>query len=135
MHNFEPGLHRSLSTGLQILYKKPKKQTGDLLSFLKPFSPTLWICLLGAYFLVSLCLYWFDKISTNVELPCENKSTSRTKRAKQEKEQSKNHFGLMPNHPQSAKEMSSEGQTFSVKDSMWFVTASILQQGIDILPK
>ena len=48
-----------MTTGLQMLYKKPERTTENLNMF-SPFSAEMWICIIGIYVLVSMniIMWW-----------------------------------------------------------------------------
>ena len=49
--------------GISILYIKPQEKDPDLFTFLNPLSPTVWLCIISAYILVSISLCLLAKIN------------------------------------------------------------------------
>lgn len=144
-------------SGVGILYVKPKIKDPDLFSFLHPLSSSVWICVVFAYLLVSLCLYLLAKISPSKEGSLDgiasresltlngppssrsfegpNHDSEQKKRSEMKKQPKTSLASRASNAWKSlSSENESEGQNFTLKNSFWFVTASMLQQGNDVLP-
>lgn len=95
------------SSGISILYKKPKKQPPNLFSFLSPLSVEVWIYMCTAYLGVSFgmaILARFSPYEWNNPHPC-----------KQQPDILFNQFGIL--------------------NAMWFNIGSLMQQGSDIMPR
>ncbi|XP_054270568.1 glutamate receptor ionotropic, kainate 2-like isoform X2 [Macrosteles quadrilineatus] len=96
-----------MNLGISILYKKPQKSP-SLFSFMSPFSTAVWQSLIAAYVGVSLLMYIIARISpkewTN-PYPCIDDS-----------------------------EVQELENQFSLNNSFWFVTGSIMQQGSELAP-
>uniref|UniRef100_A0A1B6GVG8 Ionotropic glutamate receptor C-terminal domain-containing protein n=1 Tax=Cuerna arida TaxID=1464854 RepID=A0A1B6GVG8_9HEMI len=96
-----------MNLGISILYKKPQKSP-SLFSFMSPFSTSVWQSVLAAYVGVSLLMYVIARISpkewTN-PYPCIDES-----------------------------ELEELENQFSLNNSFWFVTGSIMQQGSELAP-
>ncbi|KAG8244583.1 hypothetical protein J6590_019836 [Homalodisca vitripennis] len=96
-----------MNLGISILYKKPSKSP-SLFSFMSPFSNDLWRALIAAYVGVSILMYIIARISpkewTN-PYPCVDES-----------------------------ELEELENQFSLNNSFWFVTGSIMQQGSELAP-
>uniref|UniRef100_A0A1B6MI21 Ionotropic glutamate receptor C-terminal domain-containing protein n=1 Tax=Graphocephala atropunctata TaxID=36148 RepID=A0A1B6MI21_9HEMI len=96
-----------MNLGISILYKKPQKSP-SLFSFMSPFSAAVWKSVLAAYVGVSILMYIIARISpkewTNPN-PCIDES-----------------------------ELEELENQFSLNNSFWFTTGSILQQGSELAP-
>jgi ionotropic glutamate receptor len=95
-----------MNLGISILYKKPKPVPPSLFMFVSPFSYTVWLLLLGTYFVVSLCFFVMGRLSpsewTN-PFPC-------------------------------VEEPEYLINQFSIRNSLWFTIGSLMQQGTEIAP-
>ncbi|CAG2058693.1 unnamed protein product [Timema podura] len=95
-----------MNLGISILYKKPVPETGDLFSFMKPFSMVVWAYMFSVYVGVSVLLYLMGRFSpyewTN-PYPC----------------------------IENPEELENQ---FSLKNSLWFTIGSLMQQGSEIAP-
>nr|CAD7431086.1 unnamed protein product [Timema monikensis] len=95
-----------MNLGISILYKKPEPETGDLFSFMKPFSRVVWAYMFSVYVGVSVLLYLMGRFSpyewTN-PYPC----------------------------IENPEELENQ---FSLKNSLWFTIGSLMQQGSEIAP-
>nr|APZ81409.1 glutamate receptor ionotropic 1 [Adelphocoris lineolatus] len=95
-----------MNLGISILYRKPMAMPPSLFSFLSPFSYEVWGYILSAYLGVSFLLFIMARIS-----PYEW------------------------TNPYPCIEEPTELETqFSLSNSLWFTTGSILQQGSDVAP-
>ena len=96
-----------MTLGISILYEKAKKQDPGMFSFMDPFSPNVWMCLFGSFFMVSLSLFIMGRFSPEEwdnPYPCiEEPDVLRNQ--------------------------------FDFKNAIWFSVGSMLQQGSDIAPK
>ncbi|KAF6211502.1 hypothetical protein GE061_012014 [Apolygus lucorum] len=95
-----------MNLGISILYRKPMAAPPSLFSFLSPFSYEVWGYILSAYLGVSFLLFVMARIS-----PYEW------------------------TNPYPCNQDPTELETqFSLSNSLWFTTGSILQQGSDVAP-
>ena len=52
-----------LNLGISILYKRPKKKTPNLFSFLSPLSIEIWLYMIAAYLIISFFLFVLARFS------------------------------------------------------------------------
>ncbi|BET00802.1 kainate selective glutamate receptor activity [Nesidiocoris tenuis] len=95
-----------MNLGISILYRKPMKAPPSLFSFLSPFSYEVWGYILSAYLGVSFLLFIMARISP---------------------------YEWTNPYPCIQEPTELETQ-FSLSNSLWFTTGSILQQGSDVAP-
>ncbi|KHJ47258.1 Ligand-gated ion channel [Trichuris suis] len=91
--------------GISILYKKPKRSSPSLLSFLAPLSLDVWMYMGAGYVAVSLMLWLVARMS-----PSE----------------------FQPQYPDGTGQLENQ---FSLGNSFWFTIGSLMQQGCDIAPR
>ncbi|KMZ07266.1 uncharacterized protein Dsimw501_GD24375 [Drosophila simulans] len=96
-----------MNLGISILFKVPTSEPTRLFSFMNPLAIEIWIYVLIAYFLVSLCIYIVGKLSP-IEWKCINACDL---------------------------ENISIGNQFSLTDSFWFTIGTFMQQSPDIYPR
>ena len=123
--------------GLGILYVKPRKRVPEMFSFLSPLSVTVWLSILAANFLVSLTLYFNAKISLHNSV-CHSSAQERI-RKKNTPKISPNRM-LEPKRFRDQQEFHTDVQrtddnNISLAKYFWFISASLLQQGIGIAPE
>ena len=125
--------------GLGILYVKPRKRVPELFSFLSPLSVTVWLSILAANFLVSLTLYFNAKISlhdsvchSSVQERIPKKITPKTS-PDRILEPSIRFRGEQEFHADG--QGTDDNNNISLAKYFWFISASLLQQGIDIAPE
>ena len=99
--------HPFMYTGISILFKKPTQKVTSLFSFLSPFSSVVWVYVLGAYVGVSVILFVVGRLSP---YEWDNPHPCR-----QDDQVLMNDFSLL--------------------NSFWFTTGSLMQQGSDLQPK
>merc|ERR1719233_1683931 len=102
-----------MNTGITLLYKKePYNFTKGLFTFIvSPFGVDIWLCVLAAYFTVSLVLYIIARFNASEKENAEE-SSSRTEDVVQ----------------------SENGrEAFTAINSFWFILASGLAQRVDFL--
>lgn len=99
--------HPFMYTGISILFKKPTQKVTSLFSFLSPFSMVVWVYVLGAYVGVSVILFVVGRLSP---YEWDNPHPCR-----QDDQVLMNDFSLL--------------------NSFWFTTGSLMQQGSDLQPK
>ncbi|XP_043279384.1 glutamate receptor ionotropic, kainate 3-like isoform X2 [Venturia canescens] len=95
-----------LNLGISILYRKPTKAAPSPFSFLLPFTPKVWIHILGAYLFVSLLICIVGRMSPSEwqnSDPCE-----------QQPQQLENQWVLT--------------------NAFWFTMGTLMQQGSDVVP-
>ncbi|XP_029035806.1 glutamate receptor ionotropic, kainate 2-like [Osmia bicornis bicornis] len=96
-----------MNLGISILFRKPEEKEPDLFSFLSPLSTDVWIYMATAFLVVSIMLFLQARIAP----------------------------GEWDNpHPCNPDPEELENN-FTLKNSMWLTSGSIMQQGSDILPK
>ena len=106
-----------------------------MFSFLSPLSVTVWLSILAANFLVSLTLYFNAKISLNDSV-CHSSAQERIPK-KITPKISTNKM-LEPRRFRDQQEFHADVQgtdDISLAKYFWFISASLLQQGIDIAPE
>lgn len=96
-----------MNLGISILYRKPRKESPSLFSFMSPFSNEVWIYLGAAYLGVSLSLFILGRISPKEwdnPYPC-------------------------------IEEPDELENQFSISNALWFTIGALLQQGTELAPK
>ncbi|XP_044316565.1 glutamate receptor ionotropic, kainate 2 isoform X1 [Drosophila rhopaloa] len=96
-----------MNLGISILFQVPTSEPTRLFSFMNPLAIEIWIYVLNAYFLVSICIYIVGKLS-----PIEWRYI----------------------HPCDLDNISI-GNQFSLSDSFWFTIGTLMQQSTDIYPR
>ncbi|KAL0124437.1 hypothetical protein PUN28_006343 [Cardiocondyla obscurior] len=96
-----------MNLGISILFNKPEEKVPNFFSFLLPLSADVWICMATAYLIVSIMLFVQARMAPGEWI---NPHPCNT-----DPEELENNFNL--------------------KNSMWLMIGSIMQQGSDILPK
>ncbi|KAJ8317822.1 hypothetical protein KUTeg_004626 [Tegillarca granosa] len=94
-----------MMSGVSIIIKKPDKQKPGVFSFMKPFSLTLWLCIVIGYVVVSFGMFLVSRFS-----PAEWKKVK----------------------IDDATEFSNK---FSLASSLWFAMGSLMLQGSDTCPR
>ena len=96
-----------MNLGISILFKRPRRESPGLFSFLNPLAPEIWLYVLTAYMVVSLLLYVLARFTPyewqNMR-PC------------------------CPDNPILE-------NSFTLSNSFWFVVGTLMQQGSDINPR
>ncbi|XP_020809879.1 glutamate receptor ionotropic, kainate 1 isoform X2 [Drosophila serrata] len=96
-----------MNLGISILFKVPTSEPTRLFSFMNPLAIEIWIYVLMAYILVSICIYLVGKISP-IEWkyinPCDFNNIT-------------------------------IGNQFTLSDSFWFTIGTLMQQSPDIYPR
>ena len=96
-----------LTTGLTILYKKPKKDPPRLFSFMNPFSSNLWLCIFSGYLVTSLAIFFYGRLTPYEWIsphPCDDD----------------------PDELENC---------FSLDNTIWMTIGCMMQQGSDIMPR
>ncbi|XP_025161130.1 glutamate receptor ionotropic, kainate 2 isoform X4 [Harpegnathos saltator] len=96
-----------MNLGISILFKVPTSHPARLFSFMNPLAIEIWLCVLGAYVLVSVTMFIVARFS-----PYEWNNP----------------------HPCHAGQEVVENQ-FSLSNSFWFTIGTLMQQGSDLNPK
>jgi len=133
-----------MNLGVTILYTKPNKKDPNLFSFMSPLSIDVWIYILTAYLAVSLMLYTISRLS-----PFEPVNSKPSKQLEKD-ESGLRLAGQDPLYEaiftctgnpvrtvatQAVVERTEwDGNTFTIMNSFWFIAASLLGQGVDVLP-
>lgn len=94
-----------MNTGISIMIKKPEKQKPGVFSFMKPFSISLWMCIVIGYFVVSFGIFFVSRFS-----PTEWKRI----------------------RMRSGTEYLNK---FTLRSSLWFSMGSLMLQGSDTCPR
>ncbi|XP_060078529.1 glutamate receptor-like [Ylistrum balloti] len=94
-----------MNTGISIMIKKPEKQKPGVFSFMKPFSVSLWMCIVIGYFVVSFGIFLVSRFS-----PTEWKRI----------------------RMRTGTEYLNK---FTLKSSLWFSMGSLMLQGSDTCPR
>ena len=95
-----------LNVGISILFKMPRLEKPGLFSFLNPLAVHVWLCVIGAYLLVSFSIFALARFSPyerNNQRPCD------------------------PN-------MDNTENTLNLRNSFWFTVGTLMQQGSDVNP-
>lgn len=92
--------------GISILYQRPQKAPPNFFSFADPFALEVWMCLGCAYFGVSVILFIIGRL-------CPSEWT---------------------NPYPCIEEPEFLVNQFSLRNSFWFTTGSLMQQGSEIAP-
>jgi len=110
-----------MKAGITILYKKEYRDySRGLFTYItSPFGLDLWLCILAAYFAVSLVLFILTRFN-----PLEINSKSTVENAEESSSSSKD-----PVHSADGKEV------FTAMNSFWFILSSGLAQRVDFLPR
>ncbi|UJR36108.1 hypothetical protein I4U23_028843 [Adineta vaga] len=95
-----------LTLGINILFKKAKREKPKLFGFFQPLSIAVWLYMIAAYFAVSFALYLVARLS-----PYEWRNPHPCKRTHEELE-----------------------NQFTFFNSLWFLIGNIMQQGTDLNP-
>ena len=95
-----------MNLGISILFKRPKKQTPSLWSFLSPLSFDIWIYMVAAYLCVSFMLFILGRFSP---------------------------YEWYNPHPCNDNTDVVENQ-FTLLNSLWFTIGSLMQQGKSLQP-
>jgi len=94
-----------MSLGISIMFKKPEKDVPGVVSFMKPLSYEIWMCVIFAYIGVSVVLFLvsrFSPLEWNVEDNTDGPSVT---------------------------------NNFTIFNSLWFSLGAFMQQGCDIEPR
>lgn len=94
-----------MMSGVSIIIKKPDKQKPGVFSFMKPFSLTLWMCIVIGYIVVSIGMFLVSRFS-----PAEWKKVK-------------------------IDEETEFSNKFSLASSLWFAMGSLMLQGSDTCPR
>jgi glutamate receptor, ionotropic, invertebrate len=94
-----------MNIGISIMIKKPKKEKPGVFSFMAPLDKKIWLCVILAFMGVSLTLYLVSRFS-----PYEW-------------------------HYDSSKNDHTLTNDFTIRNTLWFNLAALMQQGVDIAPK
>jgi len=110
-----------MNTGITILFKKETYEdtSGLFTLFLSPFELDLWLCILAAYFAISLVLYLiarFNPVEVNSKPTAKNEEESTSR-------------------PEEPVHLANERESFTAMNSFWFILASGLAQRVDFLPR
>lgn len=96
-----------MNLGISILFKRPRRESPGLFSFLNPLAIEIWVYVIAAYVVVSLIMYVLARFSPYEwynPLPC------------------RPDLNLMEN-------------VFTISNSFWFAVGTLMQQGSDINPR
>ncbi|XP_071746528.1 glutamate receptor ionotropic, kainate 2 isoform X2 [Lepeophtheirus salmonis] len=136
-----------MNLGVTILFKKPKAKDPYLFSFLSPLALDVWIYMMTAYLAVSLLLFILARISpyetsgvVNDVYWRNDEKGSRLARPDPIYETLFSGCGrpvrTIGTQVEDRREQEkNSGDTFTLLNSFWFMIASLLQQGTDLLPR
>ncbi|XP_032308070.1 glutamate receptor ionotropic, kainate 2 isoform X3 [Drosophila ananassae] len=96
-----------MNLGISILFKVPATEPTRLFSFMNPLAIEIWLYVIIAYFLVSICIYIVGRLS-----PTEWRCI----------------------HPCNLDHIT-VGNQFCLSDSFWFTIETLMQQSPDIFPR
>ncbi|XP_070138560.1 glutamate receptor ionotropic, kainate 2 isoform X2 [Drosophila bipectinata] len=96
-----------MNLGISILFKVPASEPARLFSFMNPLAFEIWVYVIIAYFLVSICIYIVGRLSP-IEWRCIHLCNF-------------DHITI--------------GNQFSLTDSFWFTIETLMQQSPDIFPR
>ena len=96
-----------MNLGISILFKRPKRESPGLFSFLNPLAIEIWIYVVAAYVVVSLVMFVLARFSP---------------------------YEWYNPHPCNPDTDIVENQ-FSMTNSFWFAVGTLMQQGSDINPR
>ena len=94
-----------MSLGISIMFKKPEKDVPGVVSFMKPLSYEIWMCVIFAYIGVSVVLFLvsrFSPLEWNIEDNTDGPAVT---------------------------------NNFTIFNSLWFSLGAFMQQGCDIEPR
>jgi len=98
-----------MNLGISILFKRPRRESPGLFSFLNPLAPAIWLYVVVAYVTVSVTLYVLGRFTPyewhNIR-PCVTDAS-----------------GVQLEN------------TFTLSNAFWFVVGTLMQQGSDINPR
>lgn len=144
-----------MNLGITILFTKPTAKDPNIFSFLSPLSLWVWIYMMTAYLAVSLLLYMLARISpyeNGVEPTAKMTDEKGSRLARSTDPIYESLFltgatvpgshgciikanGGAPVQASLKNEDHNDGDRFTLLNSFWFMVASLLQQGIDLLPR
>jgi ABC-type amino acid transport substrate-binding protein len=106
-----------MDIGISIMILK-SKETPGLLSFMKPFSTHIYVCIILAYIAVTVILFLVSRFSPYEWIIKRNNN--------------ENNIDTNNENVKSDVEMDN---VFTISNTFWFCLSAFMQQGIDILPK
>ena len=96
-----------MNLGISILFKRPRRESPGLFSFLNPLAIEIWLYVIAAYFVVSLLMFVLARFSP---------------------------YEWYNPHPCNPDTEDLEN-TFTLSNSFWFAVGTLMQQGSDINPR
>jgi len=96
-----------MNLGISILFKRPRRESPGLFSFLNPLAIEIWVYVIAAYVIVSLIMYVLARFS-----PYE-------------------WYNPLPCRP----DLNLVENVFTISNSFWFAVGTLMQQGSDINPR
>lgn len=96
-----------MNLGISILFKRPRRESPGLFSFLNPLAIEIWLYVIAAYFLVSLMMFVLARFSP---------------------------YEWYNPHPCNVDNDVMENM-FTLSNSFWFAVGTLMQQGSDINPR
>ncbi len=96
-----------MNLGISILFKRPKRESPGLFSFLNPLAIEIWLYVILAYFVVSVLMFVLARFS-----PYE-------------------WYNAHPCNP----DTDEVENNFTLSNSFWFAVGTLMQQGSDINPR
>lgn len=96
-----------MNLGISILFKRPRRESPGLFSFLNPLAIEIWLYVIAAYFVVSLMMFVLARFSP---------------------------YEWYNPHPCNTDNDVMENM-FTLSNSFWFAVGTLMQQGSDINPR
>jgi len=96
-----------MNLGISILFKRPRRESPGLFSFLNPLAIEIWVYVIAAYLVVSLMMYVLARFSP---------------------------YEWYNPHPWNPDNTVLEN-IFTLSNSFWFAVGTLMQQGSDINPR
>lgn len=96
-----------MNLGISILFKRPKRESPGLFSFLNPLAIEIWLYVIAAYLVVSMIMFVLARFSP---------------------------YEWYNPHPCNPDSDEVENQ-FTLSNSFWFAVGTLMQQGSDINPR
>ncbi|XP_059083805.1 glutamate receptor ionotropic, kainate 2-like [Tigriopus californicus] len=131
-----------MNLGVTILFTKPTAKDPNLFSFLSPLSLGVWIYMATAYLAVSLLLYLLARISPyerGVDALIVSRSDNKGCRLARSDPIYDTLFSgngrVVRTIGTQVEDREDDHDVFTLMNSFWFMIASLLQQGTDLLPR
>ena len=120
-----------MNLGISILFKRPKRESPGLFSFLNPLAIEIWLYVIAAYFLVGLVMYIVARFRSEL---CLHPLLLCIKRSSQGHLMSCSPYEWHSPHPCNGDSDVVEN-VFTLSNSFWFAVGTLMQQGCDVNPR